>query len=54
MDRNRIISLVESEILRKKEMAKLCNEAEAIQHLTVAEALRVVLTVYQKRDETWF
>lgn len=45
MDRDRVIELVEVEILRHEQMGKLDPEREK-EHRDVSEALRKVLAVY--------
>jgi len=52
MDRATVTALVESEIMRKINMAKLCEDWAAKGHLDVAEALTEVLNAY-KRSPDW-
>lgn len=48
MDRDRVIALVEGEIMRKVNMAKLCEEPEYSQHVEVADALTATLDAYRR------
>lgn len=47
MERERVICLVECEILRKIGLSKLCGKEEAKQHMEVANALSEVLDKYK-------
>lgn len=51
MDRDRIIALVEAEIMRNVNRAKLCGIAEATEHLEVAAALTAALEAYRKATD---
>ena len=48
MDRERVITLVELEIQRKKMLAEICEKDFAKDHLEIAEALKEVLNVYMR------
>lgn len=51
MDRDRIIALVEAEILRQESLAMFMeNEVFASIHCEVAEALKTVLEAYKEGD----
>lgn len=47
---DRVVKLVEAEILRKEGVAKL-NNSTADQHLEVANALRIVLEAYKNAEQ---
>lgn len=47
MDRERVIDLVEAEILRRRSIAEV-SDFDAKAHLDVAEALRSALEVYKE------
>ena len=51
MDRDRIIDLVEAEIMRKLNRAKLCGIAEATEHLEVVDALTAALDAYRRTGQ---
>lgn len=46
MDRERVVELVEAEILRRRAIAEI-NGFDKKGHLDVSDALRIVLEVYQ-------
>lgn len=50
MDRDRVIALVEAEILRRRAIAGI-NGFNEKAHLDVAEALKIVLETYKNTDE---
>lgn len=50
MDRERVIALVESEIMRKVNTAKLYGEPEYSQYVEVADALTAALNAYKRED----
>lgn len=52
MGTDRVIDLVEGEIMRKINMSRLCGDREAMQHLEVADALSAALEAYRK-SEGW-
>lgn len=47
MDRNRVIDLVEAEILRRRAIAEV-NDFDVKGHLDVAEALNKTLNAYRR------
>lgn len=51
MDKDRIIALVEAEIMRKVNRAKLCVGAEVTEHLEVADALTAALDAYRRTPD---
>lgn len=51
MNREKVISLVESEIMWEMDATKLCGDAEALQHMEVADALTAVLDVYRRTPD---
>lgn len=51
MDKSRVVALVEGEIMRKINMAKLCRMPEYSQHIEVADALTIALNAYKIRRE---
>lgn len=48
MDRDRVISLVEGEIFRRRAVAEIADKSLAESHLEVARALTEVLNVYRR------